>query len=115
MPGGFRQFERDDRPIQARHRVRTAGNIAHRRGQDITSPAASVLRDAAPHARQHPADYLLREGTMLKPDPPGPMALAEERHEGDGEMGPDPAVGTVGDRLHLQVVLDDAEGPLDLP
>ena len=114
-PGGFRQVERDIRSLQPHRPVRAAGDIALRRGQDKSSPAAPVVKDTALHARRRPADDLLREGALLKPRPPGQVAHAEQRLEGDGEMDPDPAIGSVEDGSPLQVVLGDAEDPLDLP
>lgn len=86
LPGGFRQFERDFRPLQLHHAVEPAGDIAYRRGQDMAMPAAIIVKDIAPRARQRPADGLFREGALLKPSPPDQVAHAEQRHEGDGTM-----------------------------
>ena len=107
LSGGLRQIERHVGPRQPHHPLEPAGNIADHRGSGKTSPAAQ-------HTRQCTADVLLREGAFENPRPPGQMAHAEQRHEGDGEMGPDPALSPVEDRPYLQVALGAAEGPLDL-
>ena len=50
LPGSFRQFERDFRPLRPHHAVEPPGSIAVRRRQDAATPAAlvaDVLRRAA--------------------------------------------------------------------
>ena len=95
LPGDSRHFERDGRPLRHHHPVEPAGDITDRRRQDTATPAAPVVNDAALHPRQRSADGLLRKGALMMPRPPGQMAHAGLRHEGDGEMCPNPPLGSV--------------------
>ena len=105
-----RQFTGCARPFHPHHCVEFPGQLADCRGQDVAAPVALIGKNAALDTHQRLADGLGRGLPLLEPGVPGKMAHAEQRHEGDGDMGPDPALGPVEDRPYLQVMPGVAKG-----
>ncbi len=100
--GWCRQLKGFCRSFQPHHRIEFPGQFTDCRGQHIPTPGAPVAKNAALNTNQRPPDRLGRGLPLLNAGAPGKMAHAQQRHEGDGKMGPDPTLGPVEDRPHPQ-------------